>query len=679
MITADAGFGKSFLTRRLLSFCTATNITVLLGVADEMQQTMPYAPFVSIISHVLDTHVRHSATLSTEDALLEMLPASDRPWLPLLQDVLPALELRMEDAQELEESERPTYIRRLLLSLLHHHFHSDPRSLLLIEDVHWLDAQSWALLHVLLSSHPEIAIYLTTRPPDGASIASAARSTAADIKRVLAAPRTRQLQLDSFEQQHCTALAQQLVGGCSSLSPRLQRLIFERTEGVPLFIVQLLPFMVDCQIIHTDSLTGQADMRVRSAAASGDGPSSTSLPASELLPGSLEALLASVLDRLDSRTQFVMKVASVVGRTFHSKVLCMACPQPAEGEGEALTEEQLLLMLEHAREKQVIRDLRGDTASGLSLRTSTSVSACHGLSFQFVHQLVRDAAYNSLLFSQRRELHASVAAALRSLYQSTDKDVSATVSIQSLANHYWLAVSTSPTTVMGGVRQPLLLAATEHILLSARASIKAGAEEPAIVSLVRAIRCIRSIEHTSQQHYWELRWFTAWVGSQLMLSSALLNRIGEELAADTPGMRPAMDAPYLEKALAVLRPAAERLLHLLLPSNVRRQPRSVSQAGPEGAIRCSDLSVVLLCSARPSRVRGAVSLAVGDGSSCHRTRWRLLPTGGGRCQSVVYQRSERCRLLSAAAQRAASQRLLPAAAGRHSQAHESGHRLFGHG
>ena len=357
VVQADAGVGKSFLTRRVLDACAIAHVSTLVVAADDMERTTPYHAFITITQQALEAHQARTGAASMRDCLMAMLPAHDRPFLSVLHDVLPSLQLQEGDELEVEASGRTAATCRLLRSLLSCHFRLEPRSLIVIEDAHWLDVKSWALLKELVTACPSITLYLTVRPLEGLTT-SPPQAVATDFQAVLAAERTRRFLLLGLDLRDTTALTQHLLR-CRSLSPALQSLIYARTEGIPLFIQHLVAFCVDSSLVEVDAASGQADLKESIRKSRGGNASESAVQLSDLLPGSLQALLASVLDRLQPQTQFLLKVASVIGRAFHERVLWETSQSAV---GDAMTFEELQQMLDHAQQKRVIHLVDSDGA-----------------------------------------------------------------------------------------------------------------------------------------------------------------------------------------------------------------------------------------------------------------------------------------------------------------------------
>jgi class 3 adenylate cyclase/predicted ATPase len=189
------------------------------------------------------------------------------------------------------------------------------------------------------------------------------------------------LALSRLSRRDCAAMARH-VAARAALPPAALEAIVAKTEGVPLFVEELT---------HTLLETGTA----------------------EAIPATIQASLLARLDHLGPAKQ-VAQVGAVIGREFDHRLL--ATVSPFSG-GE----------LEQALERLV--------GSELVFRRGEPPEA----SYVFKHALVQDAAYESLLKTRRKALHAKIAAALRSqfpLLETTEPEL--------LAHHYSEAGAVEP-------------------------------------------------------------------------------------------------------------------------------------------------------------------------------------------------------------------------------------------
>lgn len=231
-------------------------------------------------------------------------------------------------------------------------------AVMLFEDLHWADATTCEALDLLVSLLDRIPVFVvvTYRPDFG--------------PRWAAAPAARILPLARLAPEQSQAMIRRAAGGMA-LPAAVEAMIVEKTDGVPLFIEELTRAMVE-----SGQLSPAGDRYVQAG-----GVLSLSLP------DTLRDSLTSRFDRL-AEAKRVAQVGAVAGRSFSRDLLA--------GLG----------VLEPAVIDKGLAQLRDSGLASLEQRGSGSVHV-------FKHALVQDAAYDSLLISQRRSLHARVAELLQ--------------------------------------------------------------------------------------------------------------------------------------------------------------------------------------------------------------------------------------------------------------------------
>ncbi len=232
---------------------------------------------------------------------------------------------------------------------------------LLIEDLHWLDSASHALLTTLTRNVADapLLILVTSRYADDGSKPTLTLSE--DI------PVTA-LDLNALSRTELQTLSQTILG--HSLSADLSELLLARTQANPFFVQQLLYYFRESNLLLLDPETQMWAVKA-------------DVPAN--IPTTIQAILIARLDRLSQAVKKVVKSAAVLGREFDVQVLRQ--------------------MLHTA----VIREVR-------TAECEQIWSEVQRMRYLFKHILMRDTAYAMQLRRHRRELHQRAAEALEALY-----------------------------------------------------------------------------------------------------------------------------------------------------------------------------------------------------------------------------------------------------------------------
>jgi DNA-binding SARP family transcriptional activator/pimeloyl-ACP methyl ester carboxylesterase len=177
--------------------------------------------------------------------------------------------------------------------------------------------------------------------------------------------------------------------------------LFQRTEGHPLFVVELLRDMQSRGDLVQDEAGRWREAQVLDW---------------EMFPARVEAVIARRVDRLDDASRAILRAASVEGELFTAEVVAQVL---------GMADQPLLHSLSQHLGKQhrLVRE-RGEIKAGQGFLSS----------YQFSHALFQQYLYRQLSQGERRRLHGAVAGALATLYGEDLDQV-----IVQLAHHYTAA------------------------------------------------------------------------------------------------------------------------------------------------------------------------------------------------------------------------------------------------
>jgi DNA-binding winged helix-turn-helix (wHTH) protein len=258
---------------------------------------------------------------------------------------------------------------------------ADRPLVLLLEDLHWADPSTVDLLE-WLARRPAPARLLvagTYRPADALAGGAPIGDAGADLRlRGLAA----ELRLGELGVADvATVLGRDLPG--AEVPEELARLVHRRTDGVPLFVVQLAQAWTDAGVLRPDG----GRWRLVPGPAAGD-----------QVPDDLRRLLELQLERLDVADLAVLEAAAVAGVSFAAATAAGHGPAGVEA-----VEERCAALARHGR---LLR------ATGPVAWADGTVSA----GFRFGHDLHRTVLYDRIPAARRARLHGAVADRLERAY-----------------------------------------------------------------------------------------------------------------------------------------------------------------------------------------------------------------------------------------------------------------------
>jgi predicted ATPase/class 3 adenylate cyclase len=247
-------------------------------------------------------------------------------------------------------------------------------TVVIFEDLHWIDAQTQALLDSLADgiANARVLLLVNYRPEYRHEWANKSYYS--------------QLRLDPLGGADGATMLAALLGTSVELDP-LKRLIAERTGGNPFFIEEIVQALFD----------GGALVR--------NGAVKVTRALSQLrLPPTVQGILASRIDRQPGEHKQLLQTLAVIGR-----------------------ESPLGLIRQVASNAQVERIL-ADLQAGEFIYAQSVAS---GVEYVFKHALTQEVAYNSLLIERRKQLHEGAGQALESIFSGQLDD-----HLGQLAHHY---------------------------------------------------------------------------------------------------------------------------------------------------------------------------------------------------------------------------------------------------
>lgn len=372
LIEGAAGIGKSCLSGQLLTQARELGVNTLYGTGDAIERNTAYFVWTSVFRKVFNLVPGGAVDLAELRARLAELVPEQAGLFDLLD---PVLHIQRDTAREDDEGWAASMASRgnaeqrhaLLVQILARLQARGPL-LLLIENAHWLDSASWALLWRVRREVPRLLLVVVSRPL--AAIADAA--VQAEYQKLRAEPGAELVQLEPLTALDTVALLCERLG-VASLPQLLVDFIFEQTNGHPFFSTELAFALRDAGALRIANGTCRLTQTPDELRA-------------QRFPTTMDGVVLSRIDRLRPQQLLLLKVASVVGRTFVQPIVTGVHPIPSD-------------------RPYVPRYL-----DDLEQHELTARHAAAELTYSFRHIIIQEVAYSTLPFAQRRQLHLAVAA-----------------------------------------------------------------------------------------------------------------------------------------------------------------------------------------------------------------------------------------------------------------------------
>lgn len=371
LLRGDAGIGKSTLLGDLLAHARSAGMVVLEGACERLTSLTAYQPWRSIVRSLLDVDVLDpdAQIPRVRVAVRELL--GDDGLAPLVCELLGT---KGEDSPltglltgAVRRDNTLAVVARLIARIATGSIARGGGGLLLaLEDTHWMDSASWALVDAIRRLPPDVPVgaLLTIRT-------EAEREGRAGVEQ-LGAGGVSVLDLGALSPEANAQLVEQTLAAAHTTS-EVAGYVYALTQGNPLFTEELIASLRESGgLVIAD---GIARLRVRTHDA-----------AAEIVSTSVRGVLTTRMDRLTAPALLTLKAASVIGQQFDLESL--AAIHPLHTSSGALHEQ--------------LDELR---ATGLIQGAAVAGSERFG----FKHALTRDVAYGLMLHEQRRRLHRALA------------------------------------------------------------------------------------------------------------------------------------------------------------------------------------------------------------------------------------------------------------------------------
>ena len=359
-IVGEAGVGKSRLAYELAHSHRLQGWLILGSACVSYGKATSYLPVIELLKSYFKIENRDDLR-EVRTKVTGRVVALDEALKPTLPALLGLLDVPTADPtwRSLDPMDRRQRTHEAVKRMLLREAREQPL-LLIFEDLHWIDAETQALLDGLVESLGSARLLLLVNYRPEYQHAWANKTAYSRIR------------LDTLPAESAGNLLDALLGGEPGLAP-LKQLLVKR--GNPFFLEETVRALVE-----TKELMGER------------GRYHLTQPVHAIqVPATVHAVLAARIDRLAPEDKRLLHVASVVG-----KDVPLAFLQPIA----ELPEEALRRGLDHLQAAELLQE------TGLY----------PDIEYSFKHALTIDVAYHGLLSDRRRELHGRIVATIEALH-----------------------------------------------------------------------------------------------------------------------------------------------------------------------------------------------------------------------------------------------------------------------
>jgi class 3 adenylate cyclase/tetratricopeptide (TPR) repeat protein len=374
-LIGEAGIGKSRLLEELH--------TVWVKIAGEQapwvvsrgvsyDTARPYGLFMQRMLQIFG--VGDNDSRETVREKVEVAPVNFPPQIRTL--VVRTLEALLAFGPESESTQlKGEALKRELYDACHsmwREFATMAPTVLVMDDLHWADPASAEMMIDLFPLVEEVPLLIlcSYRPERQSPAWRVKQAAETDYPH-----RYTEVALSALSDEDSNELFGNLLD-ISDAPPQLRQTILSKTDGNPLYVEEFTRTLIDSGAVTQDGegLHWNPEAKVEDIA----------------IPENIQALLTSRIDRLDDDARRTLQLSSVIGRSFHHRVL------------ERISDPSTVLDREISalQRSELIQEER----------------RLPELEYSFRHDLTRDAAYNSILLRARKNFHQRVGDTVEELF-----------------------------------------------------------------------------------------------------------------------------------------------------------------------------------------------------------------------------------------------------------------------
>ena len=381
-VIGEAGVGKSRLVSEVQQtlFSTLPHSTKrfmwLEGRTLSFGQTISYWPFQEIIRQfagITEEDDEDTAWAKLEGRIKDLFPDQVVEILPYIASMV-ALPIKGEYEERVKYLDGEAMGRQIFYTLrrFFDRLAQTQPLVLIFEDLHWIDQSSATLLEHLMPLIVNVPLLIC-----GIS-RSDPKTPDVHLRQIAAhdyADCYTEIRLEPLSSTDTVQLVHNLLE-IKDLSHKAHKMILSKAEGNPFFVEEVIRVLIAIGALVRDPTTGrwQATAQVEHVS----------------IPDTIQGVIMARVDRLNEDVKQVLRIASVIGRSFLYRVL--RAIDEADRELDRHIDE--LQQVELIREKSRVPELE----------------------YIFKHALAQETTYESILLQRRRELHSKVANCIETLF-----------------------------------------------------------------------------------------------------------------------------------------------------------------------------------------------------------------------------------------------------------------------
>lgn len=374
-LTGEAGIGKSRLAHQLEVYAGMRGARFYTGQSRHHQERIPYQPWIDVLRGALRSASRAALAKLVDDSAQEMVV------------LMPELAEKLDEVPDASHIPAVQQRDRLFSAVTRFMVNLSKNAplVLFLDDLQWVDETSLQLLnHVAQKILSERILIMGAYREDELDSQSFLARTVADMnrERVYETLHLKRLNADQTSEK-----IRKTFGGQEL--PKLEAFVFEKTEGNPFYIEELLRSLLEAEYVEL----AEGAWQVKDLS-------------QVQVPGGVRAIVQDRLVRLSEEGRDVLTMAAVIGREFNFATLQAVVE---------MDEESLVELIDEALQAQILVERR---------IPSEEV-------YVFKDAPVKDVLYEAISPVRRHRHHFKIGEAIEQVYSDRLADWA-----EALAHHF---------------------------------------------------------------------------------------------------------------------------------------------------------------------------------------------------------------------------------------------------
>ena len=398
LVAGYSGIGKSALVNEIHKPIVRQRGYFIAGKFDQFKRDIPYASLIQAFQDLARQLLTESeAQLKIwKQKLLEALGSNGQ----IIIDVIPEVELiigEQHSVPQLGSTESQNRFNLVFQNFIGVFTDKQHPLVIFLDDLQWADSASLKLIQLLMTDpDSQYLLMIGAYRDNEVSPTHPLMQTLDQIQQT--GTRVSTITLQPLSVDCVNQLIADTLNGSIERSIPLAQLAFNKTNGNPFFLTQLLQFFYTENLLSFDFITGGWQWDIEQ------------IQAVEITDNVVELMIGKI-EKLDEKTQNVLKLAACVGNRFDLDVLSVvnakSLSETAADLWSAL-QEGLIVPLSEDYKIPLLWNQEIESRNNSEATSSFIPNFSSSIPYKFLHDRVQQAAYTLIPEDHKKEVHLKI-------------------------------------------------------------------------------------------------------------------------------------------------------------------------------------------------------------------------------------------------------------------------------